>query len=358
MVTVASVAVPARPVSSSCKAFIESRPSIVEASKKELESLQARIAEQQAEAEKLEASASAATAELNKLMHMQAQETLKKDAASSAQSCGRSVESWVGVPRTILTSSGLHRAVSCIPLQREFERLCPGGDPRNARVIYDITAFVNNGIGSSVGSSVYRGPSDLEDTRKSAERNAKLFADDYGIQHMDVFDLSAPDFNWGLYADAVKGADVYYAETGNTWALLFWLKARGGMTLADGVMERTKRGEMLYVGNSAGGICGGKSVETATWKNWDDMWEWQKLLPENLRTNWNDPFSRTAMDLAGGLSFFPHYDSTWAKVCEERRMELDHDVVCCANGSGLVVINGSGRLVSPDSDASHVPLKL
>merc|ERR1719263_882741 len=128
------------------------------------------------------------------------------------------------------------------------------------------------------------------------------------------------------------------------------------MKLADGVAERVKRGDMLYVGNSAGGICGGKSVETATWKNWDDMWEWQKSLPTHSRTDWNDPSSRSAMDLAGGLSFFPHYDGKWIMVCEERRRELDHDVVCCANGHGFVVMNGSQRLISPEGYPSHVPL--
>lgn len=266
-------------------------------------------------------------------------------------------EPLLSVPRTILTANGLHRALSSVALQHEFERLCPGGDPSNAHVVFDITAFVYDGIGSCGGSSGSRGPSDLEERRKSAELSAKLFADDYGIQHMDVFDLSAPDFDEGLYADAVKSADVYYADVGNTWALLHWLKARGAMTQADGVMERTKRGEMLYVGNSAGGICGGRSVETATWKNWDDMWEWQKLLPADARTDWTDPSCRTAMDLAGGVSFFPHYDSSWAKVCEERRMELDHDVVLCANGDGLVVINGSSRLASADCNGSHGPFK-
>merc|ERR1711988_1753179 len=100
------------------------------------------------------------------------------------------------------------------------------------------------------------------------------------------------------YADAVKNADVYYADIGNTWAALHWCKARGVANAVNGVVDRVKRGEMLYVGNSAGSICGGKSAETATWKNWDEMWGWQKHLPAHSRTNWKDPKSRSALDLA------------------------------------------------------------
>lgn len=260
------------------------------------------------------------------------------------------------VPRVILTASGMQRLMSCSALQREFERMCPRCDPRSARVVYDVTAYVND-YNLSVDGNPSPSELELEERRKAAAIHANHFAQDYGIIFMEVFDLSAPEFNSAHYAEAVSNADVYYADIGNTWALLHWLKARGNVKSANGVVERVKRGEMLYIGNSAGAICGGKSAETATWKNWDDMWGWQKHLSGHARTNWHNPKSRLALDIAGGISFFPHYDSTWIQVCEKRKLELDHEAIVCANGHGVVIVGGVSRLISPEGYAAHMPLQ-
>jgi len=262
-----------------------------------------------------------------------------------------SKDPWKGVHRVILTSTGMHRSMSCTALQTEFERLCPRADPRSARVVYDITAYVHDESKASVDGN------DLVKRRSAGVNQAWAFAKDYGINLMDVFDLSAPEFDEGHYAEAVRKADVYYADIGNTWAALHWLKARGAVNPISGLAERVKRGELLYVGSSAGSICGGKTAETATWKNWDDMWEWQKLLPEHSRTDWNVPGSRSGLDIAGGISLFPHYEMKWAEVCETRQTELDHDVVCCADGHGCVIVDGKHRLVSPEGCPPHVPLR-
>lgn len=175
---------------------------------------------------------------------------------------------------------------------------------------------------------------------------------EYGISALEIFDLSDPNFNAECYRGAVRNADVYYSDIGNTWALLHYLRLRGQEEL----IERVQSGELLYVGNSAGGIVAGKSVETALWKNWDDMWSWQQGLPQAERTDWKAPRARKGLDILGGVSFFPHHASRWIPVARERGALMDHEVCLCANGHGVVVDAGSARLVSPEGCLPHMAM--
>jgi len=254
----------------------------------------------------------------------------------------------------ILTSMGLHRQVACTALQRQFERLCPGGTARGARVVYDVTGGIFN-----MAAEEERGPTAAEQAERyamGARQAAQLSAEYGGFGSCDVFDLAAPDFDAAAYARAVREADVYYCDVGNTWALLYYLRLRGALDAPDGVAARVRRGELLYVGNSAGAICAGRSVETALWKNWDDRWGWQKGWPAHARVNWDDPAVCRAMDIAGGASIFPHYAAKYIKVCEERTRELGHKVLCCANGHGVIIESGIAILVSPEGVAPHIPM--
>jgi hypothetical protein len=188
-------------------------------------------------------------------------------------------------------------------------------------------------------------------------KQAAMLSAEYGeFLSCDIFNLAAPDFDSATYAHAVRRADVYYCDVGNTWALLHFLRLRGALDDPDGVARRVRRGELLYVGNSAGGICAGRSVETATWKNWDDQWTWQQDLPEELRSDWSDPAACRALDVVGGVSFFPHYEAKYMRLCSEQSRKLDHKVICCANGHGVVVEDGLARLVSPEGLPPHMPM--
>lgn len=254
--------------------------------------------------------------------------------------------------RVILTSSGLHRHLCCAEVQHEFERLCPNGSAKGLRVVYDMTGWVFDA--SSDGSS--------EASLKRHERlavgakHAAQLAADYGFGACDLVDLSAPGFDEAAYAVAVQAADVYYCDVGNTWALLHYLRLRGAMNSFEGVAARTRRGDLLYAGSSAGGIVAGRSAATALWKNWDDRWGWQEKLPAEARSNWSDPATMQALDIAGGVSFFPHFEPKWMQVCAEQSKQLDHQVVCCANGHGVVIEAGVPRLISPAGVPPHVPL--
>jgi len=219
-------------------------------------------------------------------------------------------------------------------------------------VVYDVTGWIFAGTGES------RAPSVQEHSEffARAARYAAQLALEFQFETCDVFDLSVTSFNTAKYQAAVKKADVYYCDVGNTWALLYYLRERGAATDADGVAARVKRGELLYVGNSAGGIVAGRSVDPAKWKNWDDQWGWQNALPASARVDWNYPEACRGLDIAGGASFFPHYEVKYMKVCQERSQELDHQVVCCANGHGVVIEGGVTRLVSPEGVPPHIPM--
>lgn len=260
---------------------------------------------------------------------------------------------WSGVPRALLTSCGLLRRWSCTNLRREFERLCPGGTARGVRVVVDATATIFHTPGEK------RAPTRSEQFERLAiaeQQAAQLSAEFGGFASCDVFDLSSPDFDAAAYAVAVKRAEVYYCDVGNTWALLHFLQARGALRSPDGVAARARRGDILYVGNSAGGICGGRTAATATWKNWDDQWGWQTGLPNEVRSNWDEPHRCMALDVAGGASFFPHYEEKWVQLCEDRSKQMDHQVLCCADGHGFVIESGVARRVSPDGVPAHVPI--
>jgi len=90
-------------------------------------------------------------------------------------------------------------------------------------------------------------------------------------------------------------------------------------------------------------------VDTALWKNWDDPWGWQQSLPAHARSDWSDPATRIALDIAGGASFFPHYGPQWTGVCAERSCRLDHKVICVPDGAGVIFENGVVRLATHDS---------
>lgn len=194
----------------------------------------------------------------------------------------------------------------------------------------------------------------MERTERLAASIQQLqgLSSDYGISSLEIFDLSDPKFNAECYRDALRNADVYYCDIGNTWALLHYLRYHG----QDELVKRVKSGELMYVGNSAGGIVAGKSAETALWKNWDEMWSWQQGLPESDRTDWTAARATDGLDIVGGISFFPHHQTKWIPVARERGARMDHEVCLCANGHGVVVECGSARLVSPDGFSPHMAM--
>ena len=81
------------------------------------------------------------------------------------------------------------------------------------------------------------------------------------------------------------------------------LRESGGDKL---VMELLDKGS-IYVGSSAGSIVGGRTIQMAFWKNWDD-----KTAEGTISVDWNNPDLARGLDIGGGRSFFPHANGQYA----------------------------------------------
>ena len=108
------------------------------------------------------------------------------------------------------------------------------------------------------------------------------------------------------------------------------LRESGGDKL---VMELLDKGS-IYVGSSAGSIVGGRTIQMAFWKNWDD-----KTAEGTISVDWNNPDLARGLDIGGGRSFFPHANgqyasASWQQAQAARLGHTDHEVVKMADGEG------------------------
>jgi len=102
----------------------------------------------------------------------------------------------------------------------------------------------------------------------------------------------------------------------------------------------------LYVGQSAGAIIAGSSIQTALWKGWDDPTAGGSLAD----VEWTDAKLRS-LGLVPDRLFFPHFEPEWAETVDKRTAELG------AAGDGAEVVcltdDGSGAHVSGDDDETQ-----
>jgi peptidase E len=68
----------------------------------------------------------------------------------------------------------------------------------------------------------------------------------------------------------------------------------------------------VYCGKSAGAIVAGKSIETATWKGWDDP----SVVPGKER--YEQWIGCNGFGFAADKSFFPHYSSDWEDLVKKK----------------------------------------
>ena len=114
------------------------------------------------------------------------------------------------------------------------------------------------------------------------------------------------------------------------YALRHHLRASGG----DALVRRLLGAGALYVGSSAGAIVGGRTVQMAFWKDWDD-----RTAGGTLDVDWADAELGAGLDLCGGRSFFPHANgqyasASWQQAQAARLGHTDHEVVKMADGEG------------------------
>jgi hypothetical protein len=117
-----------------------------------------------------------------------------------------------------------------------------------------------------------------------------------------------------------------YMQGGNTFWLYHCMEKGGWIAdlkqLCTTTTTNTTTAPFFYCGNSAGAIVAGASLETATWKEWDDP----RVVPGRERyEDWSDT-TIVGMTLVGtNVSFFPHYeDGTWNDVVRQRTIDLLH----------------------------------
>ena len=116
-------------------------------------------------------------------------------------------------------------------------------------------------------------------------------------------------------------AGCIWVNGGNTFYLWHHLKASGVDQL---VKDRVKEGGALFVGQSAGAIIAGKSIETAFWKEWDDPTGGGEISP----SAWDEPGACEALSLIEGVSFFPHFNQKdWAELVASKQASMDHACV-------------------------------
>lgn len=114
---------------------------------------------------------------------------------------------------------------------------------------------------------------------------------------------------------------VVYVEGGNT----FWLqhcidKGDWGQHIQSACTGPDAKS--VYIGKSAGAIIAGTTVETATWKGWDDP----SIVPS--KETYEDWQRHPGLSMVGSQCFFPHMNDDWESLVEEKRTGISDAVVC------------------------------
>jgi len=133
---------------------------------------------------------------------------------------------------------------------------------------------------------------------------------------------------------------IIWAEMGNTYALMHHLRKSGG----DEIIKELVAKGTVYYGASAGAIVGGRTVQMAFWKDWDD----KTVSGQVDGSIWNDAATARGLDLANGRSIFPHANGQygnprWQNAQAEKHGHTDHEVVRLADGEGIIIENGEMR---------------
>mmetsp|Transcript_12900 Transcript_12900/g.20674 ORF Transcript_12900/g.20674 Transcript_12900/m.20674 type:complete len:132 (-) Transcript_12900:41-436(-) len=114
---------------------------------------------------------------------------------------------------------------------------------------------------------------------------------------------------------------MIYMECGNTFYLQYYANRCG---VDEYVAQLMKQGS-VYVGASAGSIYAGKTVQIALWKGWDD--------PTVVPANFKDEKVSKGLNIASGMSVFPHYNPKWKGLVAKKSKDLGHELIVLADDS-------------------------
>lgn len=129
---------------------------------------------------------------------------------------------------------------------------------------------------------------------------------------------------------------LIYIQGGNTFWLYHCIEKGGYKELL--INAVTGNDAAVYCGTSAGAIIAGSSMETATWKGWDDP----SVVPN--KPNYNDWKGVSGLNLAGDISIFPHMDSQWQALVDEKQQEIAGQVYCLKDEE-ILKVDGNTKTV-------------
>ncbi|GAB5361108.1 hypothetical protein AAMO2058_000686100 [Amorphochlora amoebiformis] len=122
------------------------------------------------------------------------------------------------------------------------------------------------------------------------------------------------------------GVDIVYVDGGNTYYLLECMRLSG-------FCEEIRERDCIYVGVSAGAISAGRSIETVSWKGWDDI----TIAPD---TDWSLKTALEGLRLTEKV-IFPHFDpELHSELVERKTRENGWSIYDSDSGDGDVVLLG------------------
>jgi len=197
--------------------------------------------------------------------------------------------------RLLLTSSGLTTPSMKRSLRNLLKARKSSGNPK---VVYIVDGIVGNG-----GSA--------------AQAHQSICADFASVGVRNVACVELKNTSPEKLANCLNGVDCIYVDQGNTFYLRYQMRTSGFDTLVGHLVRETG---VVYVGASSGSICAGRTISVAFWKGWDNP---------GFGTPWDlSNVGYAGLDLIpGGKSLFPHFNANWKSLVQEKRKELDHDVV-------------------------------
>ena len=239
-------------------------------------------------------------------------------------------------PRLLLTSAGLTTPALRSSFFSMLKRAtAQGATPRIAMI---VTAQM-----APSGTLSQRSPGELRNRRwTTAVKNARAIEKQLGIE-IECVDCARDSDE---IERPLATAECIWVTGGNTFFLWHHMQRRGVDEL---VRRRVLDDGILYVGQSAGSIVAGATARTALWKGWDDP----KAGGALDDVEWTDDELR-CMSLAPRRAFFPHYDSQWAELVDERRGELGKavEVMCLTDDGEHVYVSGEEADEPEDGDDS------
>ena len=250
-------------------------------------------------------------------------------------------------PRLLLCSNGVRPSTfwGCINSRREArdKEILSDDKSKPKRLVYIPTAsmFLDKDSHSSRSLGQRRQRARASMRKQMASLVTALEAEDRGRLQATFLDYSDSKISAEEASAIIEESDAVWLEGGNTFFLAHHLKRLDFKASLSASLR-----DPLVVGVSAGAIVSGKTTRTALWKGWDNP------IPE---VDISDEKALTGLGLVSSdVSFFPHYESSWADKVGKEMLLLDHTCVLLRDHAPTDADGNSNGSASADEDGSIV----